>query len=266
MDYDSMTNPKPRFYKRKTFYIPLLAFFILFLITITLLYKPLKLLIWTAIEYPKEKEYLGNLIMEFGDDTMQEFAKTYTIDTTHIDNALYYTKTAERDFLITRYLGFDNDYVGGYYVILEVSFNILILGGFITLCERYSNYITPTNKERLSYMQSKILELITNIDIFLQFLSKHEYFNNDAYKFIHAMRLAGIHNFYILLYSSNKTCYLKEKDILLQQMQESYNALLTLKDKKVLENIAIRYGSYDTMLARSANLMSRAKEYFNECK
>ena len=49
-------------------------------------------------------------------------------------------------------------------------------------------------------------------------------------------------------------------------MQESYNALLTLKDKKVLENIAIRYGSYDTMLARSANLMSRAKEYFNECK
>ena len=76
MDYDSMTNPKPRFYKRKTFYIPLLAFFILFLITIALLYKPLKLLIWTAIEYPKEKEYLLNLINEVEEDNVQEFAKT----------------------------------------------------------------------------------------------------------------------------------------------------------------------------------------------
>ena len=115
MDYDSMTNPKPRFYKRKTFYIPLLAFFILFLITIALLYKPLKLLIWTAIEYPKEKEYLFNLINEVEEDNLQEFAKTYTIDTSNIDTALYYTKTAKRDFLITRYLGFDNDYVGGHY-------------------------------------------------------------------------------------------------------------------------------------------------------
>ena len=49
-------------------------------------------------------------------------------------------------------------------------------------------------------------------------------------------------------------------------MQESYNALLTLKDKKVLENIAIRYGSYDTMLKTLDNDMSKAKGYFNECK
>ena len=135
MDYDSMTNPKPRFYKRKTFYIPLLAFFILFLITIVLLYKPLKLLIWTAIEYPKEKEYLFNLINEVEEDNVQEFAKTYTIDTSNIDTALYYTKTAKRDFLITRYLGFDNDYVGGYYVILEIGFYIVGLSSLIAWYE-----------------------------------------------------------------------------------------------------------------------------------
>ena len=175
-----MTNPKPRFYKRKTFYIPLLAFFILFLITIALLYKPLKLLIWTAIEYPKEKEYLLNLINEVEEDNVQEFAKTYTIDTTHIDNALYYTKTAKRDFLITRYLGFDNDYVGGYYVILEIGFYIVGLSSLIAWYEKRTTYITPINAQYVRTIKPKILELLTNIDIFLQFLSKHEYFNNDA--------------------------------------------------------------------------------------
>ena len=259
-------DSKPRFYKRKTFYIPLLAFFILFLITIVLLYKPLKLLIWTAIEYPKEKEYLLNLINEVEEDNLQEFAKTYTIDTSNIDTALYYTKTAERDFIIAHYLGFGDDYIAGYNTALEATFKIVVLAGFIALCEKHNNYITPMNAQYLRTVKPKMLELLAHIDTFLQFLSKHQYFHDDAYKIIHAMRVFGIAPFLWFLHGNNEICSLKEKDILLQQMQKSYDALTTLKDKEVLENVAIYFESYDKMLKTLSDNMSKAKGYFNECK
>ena len=104
-----------RFYKQKRFYIPLFILLILLIIATALLYRPLKLIYWAAVDFPKEEQ----TIREY--DTLianpSTFFANYTAFQPKLEDFQDLNKqiqNAKQDFIIMEKIGLGGVYMSAF--------------------------------------------------------------------------------------------------------------------------------------------------------
>lgn len=256
-----------KFYKRKIFYVPLLLFLLSIIVTSVLLYKPMKLIYWAAIDFPAEEERLAKLFHIKGNkESLNEFLKNYQPHTQEFETLLDFSKTAKRDFMIARYFGLEGDYSIAYMATMFINGYFEGFAGYISLGLKYNSpHINEKHIQFLSFVQSKTPSYLQNIQELIEYLTENKYFGDDSYKMMNAMRVTLVVQFF-KSFENNEFCLLKEKDILFQQIQEDYQVLQSITDEKAIQEISLRFGSYDKMLKEYKGYVTQTKELLDECR
>lgn len=256
-----------KLYKRKIFYVPLLLFLLSIIIAGVLLYKPMKLIYWAAVDFPMERAKLAKLFNDVkgNKESLNEFFKNYQPHTKEFEALLDFSKTAKRDFMVARYLGLEGDYFDAYVKTMHINEYFTGFAGYISLGLKHLLHPNGEHIQFLSFIQSKIPSYLQNTQEFIGYLAKHKYFDNDAYKMINAMRIGLVLQFFTS-FNNNEFCLLKEKDILFQQIQEDYQILQNLTDEKVIQGISLNFGGYDKMLKKHNGFIAQARELLDECR
>ena len=258
-----------RFYKQKRFYIPLFILLILLIIATALLYRPIKLIYLAAVDFPVKKEKLEKIMknIEGSEKSFNEFFKDYIPNTKEFQNFLYFSKTAKTDFIVARFFGLEEYYILSYAESMGINTYQMSFAGFISLGLKHNvSNITKEHIQFLSFVESRSLSYLKNTQELIDYLAENNYFNDDSYKLLGILRTALIGIFSGLLDSDNKFCSLKEKDTLLKQMQQDYLTLQSIRDKRILQEINLRFGDYGTMLKKHNGYIIQIKERINECQ
>ncbi len=256
-----------RFYKQKRFYIPLFILLILLIIATALLYRPLKLIYWAAVDFPMEREKLEKIRknVDSSEKSFNKFFKDFMPDTKKSQTLLDFAKTAKRDFMIARFVGLGDDYFLSYVYSTQRNIEYMGFAVFISLALKH-NLSNPTDAhiQFLSFVKSQSLSYLQSTQELKDYLAQNNYFNEDSKKLAADILSASL--FLSLLYYEDELCSLKEKDMLLEQMQQDYQVLQSIRDERMLQEIALRYGSYETMLDKYNKYITKTKERLNDCQ
>ena len=248
-----------RFYKRKRFYIPFLAIILILITVVFLVASPSGLIVWNNFDYRMEAERLDKMLNGVKDDkeSLNEFLKNYTLDRYEFFYpAFYYSKTAKRDFIVARFLDWDEDYVEAYKKAISKAFSLIDFAHLISLGLKHNvSNLTKEHIQFLSFVESRGLLFLKNTQELIDYLAENDYFNNEKYRIIHLYRMNYI-SMYLILLVEQKECFSKEKKtILFKQIQEDYQVLQSAKN--------------DNMKKLSDRVLSeiiQIKERINECQ
>ena len=228
-----------RFYKQKRFYIPLLVLLLLFIVATALLYKPLRLVYWVAMDYPKEEQTIR------GYDTLIANPSTFFANYTEFQPKLKdfqelnkQIQTIKRDFIIMDKIG-----LGEYY--LNAITNLSQKFGLLSIIKRgffgylkIKDFNTQLNQSQMQQYQeilknTRDLETITLkeqiqfmeiCEEFYQFLSKNT--NDSVYIYKNNANRLMI---YMVFAASTSCLSYQYAETLFPRIQESYIILKELK-------------------------------------
>ena len=248
-----------RFYKQKRFYIPFIATILLIIAVVIFLSKPSTLIMWSNVDYSVEVKKLDQIlnIAENDLESINEFLKNYTPDRyDFFYPALYCSKTAKGDFILARFVGWEEDYLKAYKNAINKAFRLLDAAHFISLGAKHNlSNLTDTHIQFLSFVKSQSLSYLQNTQELIDYLTENNYFNNEEYKSIHIHRLNYI-GLYLILLEAQKECFSKEqKTILFQQIQQDYQVLQGIKNE-----------TFRKLSDRILNRITKIKERLNDCQ
>lgn len=247
-----------RFYKQKRFYIPFTAI-ILIIAVVFLLVKPSGLIVWNNFDYSMEVEKLNQMLNGVKDEkeSLNKFLKNYTPDRyDFFYPTLYFSKTAKRDFIVARFLGWGEDYVEAYKNAMAKAFRLIDFAHLISLGLKHN--VSSLNDEHIKFLffvESKSLSYLNNTQELIDYLAENDYFNDEKYRIIHLYRINYI-AMYLILLGEQKECFSKEKKtILFKQIQEDYKVLQSTKNENIKK-----------LSDKILNEITIIKEKLNECQ
>ena len=266
-----------RFYKQKRFYIPLLVLLLLFIVATALLYKPLRLVYWVAMDYPKEEQTIR------GYDTLIANPSTFFANYTEFQPKLKdfqelnkQIQTIKRDFIIMDKVGLEIDYLNAI-VMLAWKFSYLSKNKKLffsypetqtlnqSQMQQYKEILTSTQelKEAISKEQFQFAQTYED---FYQFLSKNTI--NSSFKiYINNVNRLLLNIFFLLSIYSDNYCPIPYRytETLLPRIQESYMILKELKpNADVLRHI--KQSSYEEFVRELSNFIKGIQEFLSTCK
>ncbi|WP_134043179.1 hypothetical protein [Helicobacter pullorum] len=253
-----------RFYKQKRFYIPLLTLLILLIIATALLYKPLKLIYWVAMDYPKEEQTIR------GYDTLIANPSTFFANYTEFQPKLKdfqelnkQIQTIKRDFIIMDKIGLGELYVSAFTMMNKkftgLSKNKKLFFSYPetrtlnqSQMQQYKEILRNTQelKETISKEQ---FQFVQTYEDFYQFLSKNT--NNLVYiQKNNANRLMINGIFLLNNMDSDEICPpYKYTEILLPRIQESYMILRELKPSPTIIDMILATKSIEGLQTLLSN-------------
>ncbi|MDE7317914.1 MAG: hypothetical protein K2N12_09340 [Helicobacter sp.] len=249
-----------RFYKRKMFYVPLLLFLPSIIIASALLYKPIKLIYWVAVEYPKEERILAKYDTLIDDPSV--FLDNFTTFQPRLKDFQALNKqiqTAKQDFILMEIIG-----MGEFYI--DVISNSV--KKFIYLSKIKRTFFSYPEMKRLNQSQmQQFQEILKNSQEIKEAISEeqfqfaqayedfYQYISNNTTDLVYiqqANKNRYITNSAVIASSTyfDHTCSIPYKYIetLLSRTLESYNILKNLKpNEDVLRYI--NQNSYEEFIA-----------------
>lgn len=254
-----------KFYKRKIFYIPLLLFLLLVTIASALLYKPVKLIYWVAVEYPKEVKILEKY------DTLianpSTFFTNYTTFQPKLEDFQDLNKqlqTIKRDFIIMDKIGLGEVYI---YAASSLATKFVILS---KIKREFFSY--PETKALNQPQMQQYQEILKNTQEIKEAISKEQFQFAQAYEdFYQSVKHTTnpMHIYFInidrfsinsLVVASNSysdhICQIPNEhiEILVPRVKESYEILKNLTpNADVLKYI--NQTSYEEFIAKITGLI-----------
>lgn len=264
-----------KFYKRRIFYIPLLLFLLLVIIASALLYKPINLIYWVAIEYPKEVKILEKY------DTLIANPSTFFAHYTEFQpkpkdfqDLNKQMQTIKRDFTIMDKIG-----LGEYYI---VAINHIVKK-FIYLSRIKAFFFGYPETKALNQSQmQQHQEILKNTQEIKEAISKEQFQFAQAYEDFYQFLSKDTNVVYIHQINRNRfitnssvivsiTCSdeicptYKYVEILLPRVKESYEILKNLTpNANVLKYI--NQSSYEEFIAKATEVMTHIQYFLSHCK
>lgn len=230
-----------KFYKRKIFYVPLLLFLFSIIIASVLLYKPMKLIYWVAMEYPKEEKILAKY------DTLIDDPSVFLDNCTTFQPRLKdfqalnkQIQTAKQDFILMEIIGMGEFYID---VISQSVKKFLYLSKIKRTFFSYPEMKTLNQSQMQQFQEvlkntQKIKEAISEEQFQLAqaYEDFYQYVSNNTTNLVYIQQ-ANLCRYIInsdVIASSiyfDHTCSISYKyaEILLSRTLESYNILKNLK-------------------------------------